>query len=41
MRFNYPVRVTASFLFCVQMLLYQSVVLYTPSVAIQQGLRLN
>ncbi|RNA40535.1 sodium-coupled monocarboxylate transporter 1-like [Brachionus plicatilis] len=38
MRFNQTVRVTASLIFCLQMILYMSIVLYTPSVAIQQVL---
>lgn len=38
MRFNYTVQITASLIFCLQMILYMSVVLYTPSVAIKQVL---
>lgn len=38
MRFNVTVQVTASLIFCLQMILYMSVVMYTPSVAIKQVL---
>jgi len=35
-RFNNYVRIAASIIFCIQMFLYMSVVLYTPAVAVQQ-----
>lgn len=38
-RFNVYVRIVASLIFCIEMFLYMAVVLYSPSVAIQQGLK--
>lgn len=40
-RFNNYVRVSASLIFCIEMFLYMAVVLYSPSIAVQQGKKLG
>lgn len=36
MRFNSKVRIISAIIFCIQMLFYMAIALYTPSLAIQQ-----